>query len=103
MEAQDGVDFIANDCRLERGRSWFQVITGPNMGGKSTYIRQVLPAAQVGCAHAPLVPCAWRSCKGRKPDQASLPCPARLGQRPAAVVSHGRALLLLPRRWAWRC
>ena len=31
MEAQDGVDFIANDCRLERGQSWFQVITGPNM------------------------------------------------------------------------
>ena len=31
VEAQDGVDFIANDCRLERGKSWFQVITGPNM------------------------------------------------------------------------
>ena len=41
MEAQEGVDFIKNDCCMQRGESWFQIITGPNMGGKSTYIRQV--------------------------------------------------------------
>ena len=41
VEDQEGVDFIKNDCSLVRGESWFQLITGPNMGGKSTYIRQV--------------------------------------------------------------
>jgi len=35
-----GGDFIANDCRLD-ARTRLLVITGPNMGGKSTFMRQV--------------------------------------------------------------
>lgn len=40
LEMQEGVDVIPNDCVMQRGESWFHIITGPNMGGKSTFIRQ---------------------------------------------------------------
>src|SRR6185295_16627259 len=43
--------FIANDCRLSPARQLL-LITGPNMGGKSTYMRQValiVLMAHTGC------------------------------------------------------
>jgi DNA mismatch repair protein MutS len=37
---ESGTAFMANDCRLD-ARCRMLVITGPNMGGKSTFMRQV--------------------------------------------------------------
>ena len=61
VEAQDGVQFIANTCSLQRGSSWFQIITGPNMGGKSTFIRQVRPVRSCSPRHATHFEPSWLS------------------------------------------
>jgi DNA mismatch repair protein MutS len=52
IEVSDAVDsFVPNDTHLDRSERNFVVLTGPNMAGKSTYIRQValiVLLAQVG-------------------------------------------------------
>jgi DNA mismatch repair protein MSH3 len=36
-----GENFVPNDTDLQADREYCQIVTGPNMGGKSCYIRQV--------------------------------------------------------------
>ena len=41
VEAISKERFVPNDCTLDNGDSRTMIITGPNMAGKSTYLRQV--------------------------------------------------------------
>jgi DNA mismatch repair protein MutS len=52
VEARPGSPFVANDCRLGEDSRLLMVITGPNMAGKSTYLRQtalIVLLAHCGC------------------------------------------------------
>ncbi|MBN1635909.1 MAG: DNA mismatch repair protein MutS [Deltaproteobacteria bacterium] len=45
-------EFVPNDCRFDGKRDTLHLITGPNMAGKSTYMRQIALIAimaQIGC------------------------------------------------------
>ena len=56
VELQESVEFIPNDVHLGGGEQNLLLVTGPNMGGKSTYIRalgSIILLAQVGS----FVPC----------------------------------------------
>lgn len=57
-KTEDAGMFIANDTELNGDDKSFMVITGPNMSGKSTFMRQtalIVLMAQVGCP----VPCDY--------------------------------------------
>jgi DNA mismatch repair protein MutS len=62
LAEKDATRFIPNDLYLHSGGDYIGVITGPNMGGKSTYLRQaalILILAQMGSfvpAEAALLP-----------------------------------------------
>lgn len=52
VEAISEVPFVANDTILDKRENQIAVITGPNMAGKSTYMRQtalIVIMAQAGC------------------------------------------------------
>jgi DNA mismatch repair protein MutS len=51
LSEADAVRFIPNDLYLDSDKEYIAIITGPNMGGKSTYLRQaalMLILAQMG-------------------------------------------------------
>uniref|UniRef100_A0A1B6FWF4 DNA mismatch repair protein MSH2 n=1 Tax=Cuerna arida TaxID=1464854 RepID=A0A1B6FWF4_9HEMI len=58
LEMQEAVSYIANDVHFKQGECTFCMVTGPNMGGKSTFIRSIGVVALL--AHiGSFVPCEF--------------------------------------------
>uniref|UniRef100_A0A2N9HGD3 DNA mismatch repair proteins mutS family domain-containing protein n=1 Tax=Fagus sylvatica TaxID=28930 RepID=A0A2N9HGD3_FAGSY len=58
-------NFVPNDTNLHADREYCQIVTGPNMGGKSCYIRQVALIAimaQLFSSKQSGGKCGWSSC-----------------------------------------
>lgn len=56
LEKQDSTAFIPNDVEFDKADKLLYIITGPNMGGKTTYMRSIgicVFLAQIGS----LIPC----------------------------------------------
>jgi DNA mismatch repair protein MutS len=100
-----GGNFIANDCRLD-ARTRMLIVTGPNMGGKSTFMRQValitlmaaigsyVPAAR--CRLGPIVAIHTRI--GAADDLANAQSTFMVEMTEAAAIIHSatdRSLVLM--------
>ena len=91
-----GAEFIANDCRLD-ARTRLLVITGPNMGGKSTFMRQVALIALLAAmgSHVPARHCrlgpmdAIHTRIGAADDLANAQSTFMLEMLEAAQIIHG--------------
>ena len=82
LEQQLGPEFVANDVSFAEADS-LQLITGPNMAGKSTFIRQValiVLMAQVG-SYVP----------GQEPPPSAWPTACSPASGPATSCTAGRA------------
>jgi DNA mismatch repair protein MutS len=103
-ETQSGA-FIANDCRLD-ARTRMLIVTGPNMGGKSTFMRQVALItllAAIG-SYVPAASCrlgpidAIHTRIGAADDLANAQSTFMLEMTEAAAIIHGateRSLVLM--------
>ncbi|CAB3254772.1 unnamed protein product [Arctia plantaginis] len=54
LEIQEGVSYIPNDVEFRRGKGIVHIVTGANMGGKSTWMRSCGAAALLAHAGAPV-------------------------------------------------